>query len=201
MQNYPWFKVIDAAETITQGDIYLKCIVPILQDKTEAPYFEVKGTIIDCIVLTQACDLENTRPKVNKITVCEIKPLSEVVKKLMEEEYKDKQDYNYAKLNAKEKKKKQSIIDKLRKGEFLDFYVLNKFEYSTNLELNQDYRVVLLRNSYHLPLNALNQHIINTGKSRLRLSPPYREHLSNAFAFNFSRIGLPIDLSIKEGDI
>lgn len=30
--------------------------------------------------------------------------------------------------------------------------------------------------------------------SRLRLLPPYREHLAQAFARSFMRVGLPIDI-------
>ena len=37
-----------------------------------------------------------------------------------------------------------------------------------------------------------------TQAHRLRLLPPYREHLSQAFARYFMRVGLPVDIDKEE---
>lgn len=44
---------------------------------------------------------------------------------------------------------------------------------------------------YTLPRTFLESFLQNKQQSRLRLRPPYREHLSQAFARFFMRVGLP----------
>jgi len=50
----------------------------------------------------------------------------------------------------------------------------------------------------HRPLDStgiLEELVTHTGK-RLRLCPPYREHLAQAFARFFMRVGLPQDVQL-----
>ena len=49
------------------------------------------------------------------------------------------------------------------------------------------------RRAYSLPLTFVRSRAARTGE-RLRLLPPYREHLSQAFARYFIRVGLPQDI-------
>jgi len=48
------------------------------------------------------------------------------------------------------------------------------------------------RRLYSLPI-AYVRHKLEAAL-HLRLLPPYREHLSQAFARNFMRVGLPVDI-------
>ena len=57
----------------------------------------------------------------------------------------------------------------------------------------RELRVVDFRRVYSLPLTFVCQVAARTGQ-RLRLLPPYREHLSQAFARDFMRVGLPQDI-------
>jgi hypothetical protein len=70
--------------------------------------------------------------------------------------------------------------------------LLNK---ENNLGIN-DYLVVDFRNVYGIHINNLKIIAKNLG-DRVRLNPPYREHLSQAFARYFMRVGLPQDLVIE----
>jgi hypothetical protein len=56
-----------------------------------------------------------------------------------------------------------------------------------------DVAVVDFRRVYSLPLDYLREFATETG-DRIRLLPPYREHLAQAFARFFMRVGLPIDI-------
>ncbi|MFE0467751.1 hypothetical protein ACFWW3_11510 [Bacillus subtilis] len=47
-------------------------------------------------------------------------------------------------------------------------------------------------------MDTLEDVVKSSGSPILRLLPPYREHLSHNFSFNFSRIGLPIDVRFEE---
>lgn len=49
------------------------------------------------------------------------------------------------------------------------------------------------RRGYSLPLAFLRKRALLDSR-RLRLLPPYREHLSQAFARFFMRVGLPVDI-------
>ena len=54
-------------------------------------------------------------------------------------------------------------------------------------------RIVDFRRLYSLPV-AFVRRQAETRVPRLRLLPPYREHLSQAFSRFFMRLGLPVDI-------
>ena len=54
-------------------------------------------------------------------------------------------------------------------------------------------RVVDFRRVYSLPVTFLRRRATQCG-NRIRLLPPYREHLSQAFARFFMRVGFPVDI-------
>ena len=58
---------------------------------------------------------------------------------------------------------------------------------------NDDYLVVDFRSVFSVPINYLSAKAKSQEK-RLRLKPPFREHLSQAFARFFMRVGLPADI-------
>ncbi len=85
--------------------------------------------------------------------------------------------------------KKDKFIDNLKKGAYPNLHLLNKDDV-VGLE---DYQVVDFHNIYGIDINWLLTHIESV-KKRIRLLPPYREHLSQSFARYFMRVGLPIDI-------
>jgi hypothetical protein len=78
----------------------------------------------------------------------------------------------------------------LRKGNVPGYHMLAANEVA---ELNRGIRIVDFRNVYGLPVQFAKRFADGKGK-RLRLLPPYREHLSQAFARFFMRVGLPADI-------
>ena len=79
--------------------------------------------------------------------------------------------------------------------------MLNKnedFRYSDELldfKIDEfDYHIVNFDIVEKIPVKALKKYARKI-KNRLRLLPPYREHLSQAFAKYFMRIGLPSDIN------
>ncbi|WJE16200.1 hypothetical protein QRD89_02295 [Halobacillus sp. ACCC02827] len=199
--GFQWYEVVENSKDVTQGDIILDCPVSILEEHDEYPYFKKRGAIIDVIVMTQACDLENDEPKVDEITLCPIEPVKNYLKARMEQHYEAEgvEDFDFEDLKTKgQRKKKVSLFDKLRKGETLDYYLLNSFFES---DFSFTYHIVGLRDSYRIPVNSINKIVKEKPGNRLRLLPPYREHLAHNFAFNFSRIGLPIDIKAENEEI
>jgi len=62
-------------------------------------------------------------------------------------------------------------------------------------ELSIEHRVVDFHYVYTVPRNFLESLLEQRGQTRLRLLPPYREHLSQAFARFFMRVGLPVPIT------
>ena len=77
-----------------------------------------------------------------------------------------------------------------RKGQVPGFHVLNKCELEG---FKRDHRVVDFHRVHSLPLDFVRKIADELGE-RIRLQPPYREHLSQAFARFFMRVGLPVDI-------
>jgi hypothetical protein len=72
----------------------------------------------------------------------------------------------------------------------LAFHLLNEY---TSETIDFPLSVVEFHRLYTLPKEYL-QSVASGTPLRLRLLPPYREHLSQAFARYFMRVGLPIDI-------
>ena len=58
------------------------------------------------------------------------------------------------------------------------------------------YHIINFKDIYSVPVDVAKLVTEKNGK-RLRLCPPYREHLSQAFARYFMRVGLPINIHMK----
>ena len=118
--------------------------------------------------MTQSCDLVPGRVKVNHVLVCVLWKLSDFPKE-------------HALATAKG-------LEEARLGNLPGFHMLAECQEN---EFKQEIRVVDFRRTWSLPLQYLQQ---RANKLHLRLLPPYREHLSQAFARYFMRVGLPIDI-------
>lgn len=177
--EYKWYKEINNSDNIEQGDLILDCPIlippppPMLEVGAES---EIEIKYLDSIILSQSCDLANN--KIEIVLVCPYYTLKTFIDNLPEGE--------------KTKRAIDRHIDNLRKGNLPGYHLLNK---SVEVKLN-DYLIVDFRNVYGIQLQSLRS-IALAFKSRVRLLPPYREHLSQAFARYFMRVGLPQDIVIE----
>lgn len=173
--KYPWYEVVNGDE-ISQGDIIENCpviIIPSTDDFDLGDKLEVTVSEIDVIVMTQACDLE--QGKVENVILCGVLDVKEVRIK-----------------NGKRPDK--GFLKGVKDGKNVSLHLLNEYN---NEILSYAHRVVDLRQLYSLPLETLKSIAKNRG-NRLRLLPPYREHLSQAFARVFMRVGLPSDIDVEK---
>ena len=174
--DYPWYQAINGND-LAQGDILL-----------EFPVFDVPENYLDCIdtedtqitinycnliIMTQSCDLairQNGRSKIDYVLLCPIYFKKEL-----------QNDKIYGKLKEWEN---------ARQGKHLGFHVLN----CCNLkDHNYDFMLVDLKRTHSIKFEILRD-FVSKKESRVRLLPPYREHLSQAFARFFMRVGLPVDI-------
>jgi len=177
--QYEWYKEVFENEPLEQGDIIEKCnfLIPdmdhydaILKNiETEKP-IDIKE--VNAIILSQSCDIRNN--KIDSIILCPIFPFSDLTIKGMQ--FSDP--------------KEREI---LRRGNNPAYHLLNKFKTEN---LSEDFYVVNFHNIYSAPKKFIEAIVKN--KSRKRLLPPYREHLSQSFARYFMRVGLPTDIPIDD---
>jgi len=195
-QNYDWYESVSANLPVTQGDILRQVPVPFTQAHSVGPNFMMSGIyLIDAIVVSQACDLENE--KVDNVILCPIDTLKDMHRLILASENKNNSSFDFEKTS---KGSKESVINKLNAGHYLQFYVLNKDTKYPGGGLNE-YHIVNLKELYTLPLGVLNHWLAHQSGLRLRLLPPYREQLSQAFSMTFMRIGQPQGFRIEYGDI
>lgn len=119
--------------------------------------------------MTQACDLE--QGKVRNIVLCPHLSLQEY-RSLWEEAMRGKSQ------NPTEKAWRNHCDD------IRDAYVWNLAILNTGKtqSLSIEHRIVDFHEIYTVPRNFLESFLGQRGQKRLRLLPPYREHLSQAFA-------------------
>ncbi len=175
--EFDWYAEINNSNAIEQGDLIPDCpivIPPAKIQEGDEPEIEVK--LIDSIILSQSCDLVNS--KIQIVLVCPYFGLRTYLDNLSTPPVRRKA------INKE--------IEKLQKGHMPGYHLLNKSEENS---LN-DYIVVDFRNVYGIQIDNLKSIAESLG-TRVRLLPPYREHLSQAFARYFMRVGLPQDMKIE----
>jgi hypothetical protein len=174
MIDYPWYAVVTGAD-LQQGDLLRNCpvLVP-LSDFTwplSGDLLPVEVQIFDVVILSQSCDLVND--KVEDVVIC---PHTDLPTLAQESDFF----------------KSRQGREALRRGNVPGYHLLAAYEGEVG-ELRGDLRVVDFRRVYSLPKVFLRRFAEAQGP-RLRLLPPYREHLAQAFARFFMRVGLLVDI-------
>lgn len=171
--TYPWYEVVTGRE-LEQGDILEACPVFAPPDELAQTTVEADATVpfnrhhADVIVMSQSCDLVEGREKLEQVLLCTLWLQSEFT------------DGPFARVDAWEN---------ARKGRLPAFHVLAACDLPEN---EQEVRVADFRRIYTLPVSFVRKRV--AAAPRIRLLPPYREHLSQAFARFFMRVGLPVDI-------
>ncbi len=173
--DYPWYEVVSGDE-LQQGDILMSC--PIIKVTELSTSLSGEVLQIPCeeqnvIIMSQSCDLatrEGAKCKIEEAILCPM---------YSQEEMKDDETF-----------KRSDAWNKAKKGQFPAYHVLNRCVVEAH---NFDYSIVDLRRVFSQNVNVVREFAASQ-KSRIRLRPPYREHLSQAFARFFMRVGLPVDI-------
>ncbi|BCM89387.1 hypothetical protein IAD21_01233 [Abditibacteriota bacterium] len=176
-----WYEIVMDSR-IEQGDVFKDCQVvmpaygcPFPRPKGNVPTIAAIVNIYDVVVLSQSCDLE--QGKISHALVCPYSPISDLQKIVART------------LNPKELKNAKKNIKEGKEHGFhmLDRCSLPSFEFEP--------QVVGFRTVFSVPVVYLST-LASSGSERLRLRSPYKEHLSQAFARFFMRVGLPQDIKI-----
>lgn len=171
-EEFSWFRVVQGFDLL-QGDILEACpvFVPpddLVLDATAPVPFDWEAR--DVIVLTQSCDLAPGREKISQVLLCPVWEASQF-----------KPPHHLATARG---------LEEARRGNLPAFHLLAA---CAEPGFQREIRVVDFRHVHTLPLSYLHTQAEKLG-DRLRLLPPYREHLSQAFARFFMRVGLPANI-------
>lgn len=166
-----WYEVTHGTD-LEQGDIFFECpIYRVERTMTEddGERAEVVVEYSHVVVLTQTCDLENN--KVDEVLVAAVITYSEIVRR-------DGQQNP----TLKSKNFRKSAVD----GVLPPYSVLQERTEAPELP----WSLVDFHGLFSMPKVLLMEVAASAG-DRLRLVPPYKEHLAQAFARYIMRVGLP----------
>ncbi len=172
-----WYEIVAGSE-LQQGDLLLG--IPVAKvDTAEFPLPDevpVWAGELDLLVITQSCDLEND--KVDEVLLALVRSYDE-----MFQEEGDAGDRNWVRTS---KFRKAAV-----RGELPAYSLLpQRMEDPPNLA----WSLVDFHHLYSLPKSYVTA-FVNSAGPRLRVVPPYREHLAQAFARYMMRVGLPLLLT------
>jgi hypothetical protein len=175
VDRYPWYDGVKGAE-LQQGDIFFDC--PIAQpplsalESSSSAVENVKVLRYNAIVLSQSCDLvirKSGKCAIDHVILCPIYSFEDL-----------KDDGRYSKKEAWEE---------ARKGRHPSVLILNECTVGPKFGC----MLVNLTEVLSVDVSTLRE-FAEKQNPRVRLNPPYREHLSQAFARLFMRVGLPVDI-------
>jgi hypothetical protein len=175
-----WFALVGHDVPLTQGDIIVDC--PLLKWKSpknevEPPDSVAQGESVDrlfrhaagiradVVVMTQACDLEHG--KVSDVVLCPCLPLSKY-KSLWETAERARNQNPTAKAWKR-------FCEEITDGSIWNLFMMDSVPEG---ELSSEHRIVDFHSVNTVPRAFLEGLLAERGIKRLRLLPPYREHLS-----------------------
>lgn len=174
MPTPDWYEVTKGS-TLCQSDLLMGCPVP----KVSTTVFPLPDELdiisgeFDLIVLTQSCDLENS--KVDEVLLALVQNYETLL-----------QTEGLSNPYIKGRKFREGLV----KGDQPAYSLLP--ERSDAPALN--WSLVDFHQLFTLPKDYVERFADSCGP-RLRLVPPYREHLAQAFARYMMRVGLPSGLT------
>lgn len=183
MNNFNWYKIVDSSTPLTQGDLIDDCpVITWNGDVTAELSGQMNQVLVDCVVMTQTCDLEQA--KVREVILCPYYCLSEYEPLWNERQVQSGQG---ATLKAWRK-----FLDDVVNGKIWNLAMLNEFRIDDKAA--HEIKIVDFHEIFSVPRLFLESWLSKHEGQRLCLLPPYREHLSQSFARYFMRVGLPVDI-------
>ena len=177
-ESNDWYSVLKPDEPITQGDIVCGC--PVLKwnsGDSDTLSDNVKTVEKDVIVMSQVCDLQQAH--IREVILCPTYQIS-TYKEYWTAATKKRGD------NPTQKAWK-TFRREVRDGKIWNLAMLDGYDGAVLTEI----RIVDFYEIFSLPRSFLESWLKIQSVPRLTLLPPYREHLSQAFARYFMRVGLP----------
>ena len=171
---FPWYDVV-RGDVLEQGDLLFGCprfVIPAEAAGAGGDVTLARETV-DAVILTQSCDMA-----VRADGPCEAADV------LLCPFYFKKDLAEHPVF------KKDEAWEEVRKGRRPFFHVLNESRLPGH---ERDFALIDFHGLFTLSID-LTRGFAGSAADRLRLPPPYREHLSQPFDRLFMRVGLPTDI-------
>jgi hypothetical protein len=172
-----WYEVV-GGPGLAQGDVLLECPVPQVEEYSIPlpDSFDVAVDYRDLVVLSQSCDLVND--KVSEVMLAAIQNYDQLV-------------INEGATNTiiKSSRWRKAAVE----GDLPAMSLLPPHAGDPAMA----WSLVDFRHLFTLPKRFVTD-FAEQSDNRLRIVPPYREHLAQAFARYFMRVGLPSPLHAFE---
>jgi hypothetical protein len=166
--EYPWYSVVEGEE-LQQGDLLraFPLLIPVLEggEDGDGPYLEADIQSYNVLVMTQSCDLE--QDKVDKVVLCA--------------------HVDFAHAQAANPGLKKKAATDIQGGKLMRYQLLA----GSSTEILMPLQLLDFGEVYSVPKELVRRRAKVQGK-RLRLLPPYREHIAQAFARFYMRVALPV---------
>jgi hypothetical protein len=160
-----WYEIVSGPK-LEQGDVLTNILAPrAIQDEKAPSGYRIRPGRGDYVVLTQTCDLEN--------------------EKLQEVLLADMRDYQSATYST-DRARSSAFRKALIQGSDWAYFLLPEFEGSPRLP----WSIVNFHYLFLIDFSACTRQAEILG-NRLRLVPPYKEHLAQSFGRYMMRIALP----------
>lgn len=176
---FPWYEIVPPGAPLEQGDFLNDYPIPIIPTELAELASASEGARLDStipvkrynlVVLTQSCDIPKLTDD-DDLLLCPREDYEQV----------SAADSNLA---------GESGWSHLVKGHVISLHIISESPLAGH---SFPYQVIYLRKIFASRMGVAKAHALNQGP-RVRLRPPYREHLGQAFARQFMRVGLPEDL-------
>jgi hypothetical protein len=153
-----------SGDQLEQGDLLTAC--PLVRPTATNEFLRHSANVV---ILSQSCDLAHDKLEI--VQVCPLWSLDQLAADV---------EYFRSKRGREE----------LRRGNLPGYHLLNRCGLSAH---ESDYLVCDFRSLFGTHV-AVARALAAAQSPRVRLLPPYREHLAQAFARFFMRVGLPVDV-------
>ena len=166
-----WYDVV-TTRSLEQGDLLpaVSVLLPILAVESGGSDLTAEVVTLDAIVLTQTCDIEQR--KVSDLLVGAVIDWDEMV--------------DAETLRGNQTIKSKAMRQKLIEGSLPSMSLLHR-----NDDPPLNWSVVNFKQLFSIPLQSIESNSVLMDQPRLRLRSPYKEHLAQALARFFMRVGLP----------
>jgi len=169
MEDYSWYSIVKGNEPLRQGDFIDSCPIVVPPKKIGKGNITTEIIEYDVIVPSQSCDIE--QEKLELILVCPVWSINE---------FEGRSDF-FRSARGKEE---------CRRGNTPAYHMLSKCDLKG---FEKEVQIVDFRSVFGVPFEFV-RNFLKRKEERLRLLSPYREHLSQAFARFFMRVGLPVNI-------
>ena len=181
--TFEWYALVPSSGPLEQGDLIdnFPLLIPppslaAIREPAADQSVEVESRFekYNVIVITQSCDLVDLRDE-DQVILC------------------PRYDLNTATTRSGKSLGNKDGWNKLTRGFIIGAHLISRCDLNGH---EFDYQVIDLQRVFTAPLSLVSQVAAAQG-DRVRLLPPYREHLSQAFTRQFMRVGLPIPLPAR----